>query len=109
MLEWLLQRLTGAFLLFFLGAHLWALHLAEDGRDIDFQKAAQRLDGPFFQIIYIVLIGLVLYHGLYGLRGIIFDLVTKPGKRIAITWGFTLLGLLAFLVAIRSVMIFMGG
>lgn len=109
MLGWLLQRFTAVLLFFALGAHLWALHLLEQGRKIDFQKVSQRLHNPFFQVLDIVLIGLALYHGLYGLRGIVFDLVARPGARTAITWGLGLLGLAAFLLAMRTIMVFLGG
>ena len=106
---WLLQRSTAVLLLFALGSHLWALHLAEQGRKIDFQKVSQRLQSPFFQVLDIILIGLVLYHGIYGLRGILFDLVSRPGTRSVITWGLTLLGLAAFLLAIGTILVFLGG
>lgn len=107
-LGWVLQRFTAALLLFYLGIHLWALHIAEGGRKIDFQAVALRLHNPFFQIVDIVLIAVVVYHGLYGLRGILFDLVVRSGARSAITWGFVLLGLATFLLAIRAYMAFLG-
>lgn len=104
---WLLQRITAALLLFALGAHLWALHLVEGARKIDFEGVLQRLSSPFFIVIDIVLVGLVLYHGLYGLRGIIYDLVAGSRARAAATWFLMLLGLSAFLLAIRSIMFFL--
>ncbi len=103
-----MQRFTAALLLFYLGVHLWTLHLAEGGREIDSGIVTLRLRSPFFQIIDIVLIALALYHGLYGSRGIIFDVVGGRVGRRAVTWGLVALGVAAFLLAIRAYQVFLG-
>jgi len=39
----------------------------------------------FFTVTYILLLGIVLYHGLYGLRTILFELTLKPATEKTIT------------------------
>lgn len=93
---WLLQRVSAAFLLFFLGAHLWVLHFALGDEKITFVRVAERLKQPLFQVVDMVLLGVVLYHALYGARSIAFDFnIGKAGRR-ALTWGLFVLGLGGF-------------
>lgn len=93
---WLLQRVSAAFLLFFLGAHLWVLHFTLGDERITFVRVAERLKQPFFQVLDMVLLAVVLYHALYGARSIAFDFnIGKAGRR-ALTWGLFVLGLGGF-------------
>lgn len=93
---WLLQRVSAAFLLFFLGAHLWVLHFALGDERIMFERVRERLQTPFFQVVDTALLAVVLYHALYGVRSIILDFrVQGAGKQI-LTWGFVVLGIIGF-------------
>jgi succinate dehydrogenase / fumarate reductase membrane anchor subunit len=47
----------------------------------------------FFTVTYILLLGVALYHGLYGLRTILFELTLKPVVEKAITFVFLVVGL----------------
>lgn len=107
LLEWLLQRVTAALLLFAVGAHLWTVHLVKGGRFIDFETVNFRLGHPFFQFLDITLVGLVIYHGLYGLRAVIFDFVAGSRVRKTITLGMVLLSLVAFILALKTYQAFM--
>ena len=107
LLGWLLQRISGIFLLFFLGAHLWALHIAAAGTEINWSTVLQHLNTPFFKFLDASLLALVLYHGLYGLRGIVFDFITGHLSRTVITWAFLLLGLVAFSVGFITLLAFL--
>lgn len=93
---WLLQRVSAAFLLFFLGAHLWVLHFALGDERITFVRVVERLRQPFFQVLDMVLLGVVLYHALYGARSIVFDFNIGKAGRNALTWGLFVLGLGGF-------------
>jgi succinate dehydrogenase / fumarate reductase membrane anchor subunit len=44
-------------------------------------------------VTYVLLLGLALYHGLYGLRTILFELTLKPAAEKAVTALLLLLGL----------------
>ncbi len=47
----------------------------------------------FFTGTYILLLGVALYHGLYGLRTILFELTLKPAAEKAISFVLLLVGL----------------
>lgn len=71
---WFVQRVTGAVLLVFLGAHFWVLHYATAGEHIRLADVMHRLNSPFFMIVDSALLATALYHGLNGVRMIFFDL-----------------------------------
>jgi succinate dehydrogenase / fumarate reductase membrane anchor subunit len=47
----------------------------------------------FFTVTYVLLLGVALYHGLYGLRTILFELTLKPAAEKAITLVFLVVGM----------------
>ncbi|MDO8635365.1 MAG: succinate dehydrogenase, hydrophobic membrane anchor protein [Dehalococcoidia bacterium] len=94
---WLLQRISAAFLLFFLGAHLWVLHFALGDERINFERVRERLHQPFYQVLDVVLLAVVLYHALYGVRSVIFDFRVQGTGKNVLTWGFVVLGLIGFI------------
>jgi succinate dehydrogenase hydrophobic anchor subunit len=46
--------------------------------------------------IYIALLAVVLYHALYGLRGIILEVTTSAKTERIITWSFIIIGIIVF-------------
>lgn len=68
-----MQRITGAILLVFLGAHFWVLHYATAGEHIRLADVMHRLNSPFFMVVDSALLATALYHGLNGVRMIFFD------------------------------------
>lgn len=74
--HWYLQRITGALLLVLLSAHFWVLHFmtAPVRRgELTYEIVVARVSNPVWQVIDISFLLVALYHGLSGLRGIIFD------------------------------------
>jgi len=71
------------------------LHVfAPYGSDNDIAKNTIFRDGKvFFTTTYILLLGLALYHGLYGLRTMLFELTLKPATERTITAVLLVLGL----------------
>jgi succinate dehydrogenase hydrophobic anchor subunit len=68
---WLFQRVTAVLLIVFLGVHLW---LANFGQATASLRA----------IIGVILLGLALFHGLNGVRTVIFDFnVGVQGRKFA--------------------------
>ena len=47
----------------------------------------------FFTVTYVLLLAVALYHGLYGLRTILFELTLKPAAEKAITIVLLMVGL----------------
>lgn len=103
---WLLQRVSAAFLLFFVGAHLWVLHFVLGSEKITFERVKERLQQPFFQVLDLVLMAIALYHALYGLRGIVLDLGVTGAGRQALTWGLLALGVGAYIYGVLAFLAF---
>ena len=91
--------LAGVVILFLLGLHMLIMHLgglthlfAPHGEPGSHRKEnSLSRDGKlFFTVTYILLLGVALYHGLYGLRTILFELTLKPasgeGRQLASCW-----------------------
>lgn len=103
---WMLQRVSAAFLIFFLGAHLWVLHFALGDERINFERVRERLQTPFFQVLDVVLLAVVLYHALYGVRSVILDFRVQGVGRHVLTWGFVVLGIIGFVYGFITLMTF---
>ena len=74
-LYWKMQRLSGALLFVLVPAHMLFMHLNESvGRDV--QVITERISRPSIAVIDAILLILVLYHGGYGLIGVMKDYVT---------------------------------
>jgi succinate dehydrogenase cytochrome b556 subunit len=89
-INWYLQRVTGAALLVLLILHFWVEHFSAEVRTpkgLTFEVIQQRFfHNPWFVAVDITFLFIALYHGLNGIRNIIFDfgVVTRP-FRIAVT------------------------
>jgi succinate dehydrogenase / fumarate reductase membrane anchor subunit len=83
---WTWHVLAGVVILVLLGLHMAVMHLDTvlgwfnpDGmKPIAWESVLQRARMGFFTISYMVLLGAALFHGLYGLRNILFEL--GPGR-----------------------------
>jgi succinate dehydrogenase / fumarate reductase, membrane anchor subunit len=75
-LNWYLQRITGALLLVLLAAHFWVEHFmtAElQHGNLTYAAILGRISNPLWQAIDISFLLVALYHGLNGLRNIVLD------------------------------------
>jgi len=90
---WTWHMTAGVVLLFLLGLHMLIMHMvgtahlfAPYGTEPDSLQNSLFRDGKlFFTVTYILLLGVALYHGLYGLRTILFELTLKPATEKTIT------------------------
>ena len=79
---WTWHLAAGLLILVLLGLHMAIMHLETllgifnpaGGHPIDWQNVAARSQSLFFMISYVLLLGAALFHGLYGLRNILFEL-----------------------------------
>jgi succinate dehydrogenase hydrophobic anchor subunit len=46
--------------------------------------------------IYVLLLAFALYHGLYGLRGIVLELTASDAKIRVVNWSFIIVGIIVF-------------
>ena len=99
---WTWHMAAGVAILFLLGMHMVTMHLggltglyvADRAEDAASPANSQARDASLFlTVVYILLLGLALYHGLYGLRTILFELTLKPSTEKAVTAALVVVGL----------------
>jgi succinate dehydrogenase / fumarate reductase membrane anchor subunit len=99
---WTWHMAAGIVILFLLGLHMLIMHLGgyahmfvqNPGQPAVSKANSLARDGNlFFTVTYIMLLGVALYHGLYGLRTILFELTFKPAAEKAISALLLILGL----------------
>ena len=97
---WTWHVIAGVVILVFLGLHMAIMHLdavlgifnPAGGHPIDWANVVARGKSVFFMATYVVLLGAALFHGLYGLRNIIFELNPPDGLKAAVSWLMVLAG-----------------
>ena len=89
---WLLQRITGIFLAFFLILHFQVLHFTKDWK-IDFNLVAQRLDSTWWVIFYLIFVPAGLFHAFNGAWQVIHDYRPKAGTGKTVKSLFWILGI----------------
>ena len=86
---WTWHLLAGLVIFVLLGLHMAIMHLdtllgwfnPEGLKPIAWESVLQRARMGFFTVSYIVLLGAALFHGLYGLRNILFELGLARGTK----------------------------
>jgi succinate dehydrogenase / fumarate reductase membrane anchor subunit len=92
---------AGVVILFLLGLHMCIMHVGGImnlfspyvGEPISRVNSLYRDGRLFFTVTYILLLGVALYHGLYGLRTILFELTLKPDVEKTVTISLLLVGI----------------
>jgi succinate dehydrogenase/fumarate reductase cytochrome b subunit len=69
------------------------LYAPEGGEAISKANSLFRDGQLFFTVTYVILLGVALFHGLYGLRTILFELTLKPSAEKAVSAILLVLGL----------------
>ena len=97
-INWYLQRVTGAALLFLLVLHFWVEHFTAEVRTphgLTFAVIQQRFfHNPWFVTVDVLFLIVALYHGLNGVRNIIFDLgALTPKYKTGVTLILFFIGL----------------
>jgi succinate dehydrogenase hydrophobic anchor subunit len=103
----LLHMLTGVLIAGLLGAHMVVLHLnsilgffGTTGLDaVAWTSMVERSRQVTWVGIYISLLAVALFHALYGLRGIIFELNPSPAAERWISRSFVAVGIVIFIWA----------
>ena len=79
---WFWHILSAVVILVLLGLHMGTMHLSEllhmagigSGDPVDSSQVFERSRQAVYMVTYILLLGTGLFHGLYGLRSIFFEL-----------------------------------
>ncbi len=99
---WSLHILVLPIIAVLLGMHFAVMHYAPVFYGISVEKAREfdtmieRGKSIAQLVLYILLLAAGLYHGLYGLRGILRELPLTPTLVKVVDWGVLLLGLFIF-------------
>lgn len=106
---WLLQRVSAVALVLVLGIHLWVLHFAGEHAVLTLAGVSVRLKALSYMLVDYTLLGVALYHGLYGLRSVLLDYTA--GKRAArtVTVGVWVIGVAAFAYGAYALIPFIKG
>ena len=98
---WTWHMAAGVVILFLLGLHMLIMHVGGithlfaryPGEAISKANSLYRDGMLFFTVTYILLLGVALYHGLYGLRTILFELTLRPAVEKTLSFVLFILGL----------------
>ena len=115
MLSFVLHRLTGLGLVFFIFAHLFSLSGAMLGQEV-YDKTMQVYDNPFFHFGEWCLFIMCAFHAFNGIRIMLVDFFPVTAKqRILLFWTFAITGVgagfsaLFFFDTLRHMIIISGG
>jgi len=70
---WILHRLSGLALIFYLMLHVWVIHHLIKG-ERSFDGIMEAFSSPLFKFLEIGLVGVILYHLFNGLRVTLIDM-----------------------------------
>ena len=101
----LLHMLTGILIAVLLGIHMVIQHLdavlrffgATTTDPTSWGSMIARASQGIWVALYIALLAFLLYHALYGLRGIILEVTTSVKLERIITWSFIIIGIIVFI------------
>ena len=98
---WTWHMAAGVVIAFLLGLHMAIMHIGGithwfapfDGEAVSKTNSLFRDGQMFFITSYILLLGVALYHGLYGLRTILFELTLSRATEKVVSGMLLVLGL----------------
>jgi succinate dehydrogenase / fumarate reductase membrane anchor subunit len=98
---WTWHMAAAVVILLLLGLHMLIMHMggithlfaSAGGEATSKENSLLRDSRLFFTVTYVVLLGAALYHGLYGLRTIVFELTLKPAAEKAVSLALLIMGL----------------
>ncbi|HHY94993.1 MAG TPA: hypothetical protein GX513_08305 [Firmicutes bacterium] len=106
---WIIQRASGAILVFALGLHWFVQHHIDPGVEITFAGVRLRLEWLLYLVADVLVLVFALFHGLNGLRTVILDFKVSRGAATAITVVLVLVGLGAIVYGIPPILAFLRG
>jgi len=79
---WSWHILAAIIILVVLGIHIGVMHLDNlllyfgfgEKEVLSYESVAERSKSIYYLVVYLILLGAALYHGLYGFRSILFEL-----------------------------------
>ena len=103
MWAWILFRISGLVLVFYLFVHLWVISQGRIGGPEAINNLFEFFDRPLLVFLDLMLVAAVLYHALNGVRIILMDLGVGIRQHKAIFWVCMLVAAIALCVfAVRA-------
>lgn len=96
MFAWVLQRLSGLCLAFYLIAHLLVTSTLTGKGPISFDNLMEMLDLPIVRALEICLIGVVMYHALNGVKLALLNFGVSTKYHKALFWILMVIGIMFF-------------
>lgn len=111
---WILQRVSGLLLVVLIVAHGWFSHFVPisnvqaglQAEPVVFDAVKRRLAQGGFIALDFVLLGVVLYHGLNGMRNIFLEWGPAARRQHLVEGGLWVVGLVAFGFGARTLAVF---
>ncbi len=101
---WVLHRVTGLALVFYLVLHIWVIHNIASGPK-GFDKVMGVVQAPVFLFLELGLLGCVLYHTFNGLRIMIAEFSKDGCEAHKMVWG-AMMAVAGFLFLLGGVPMF---
>ncbi len=96
---WLLNRLTGILIIFYLILHVWVTHHLAHGPE-KYGQVMRFLANPFFTLLEIGLVGVVLYHAMNGIRILLVDFGKAALAQQRTFWVLMIVGVALFIFSV---------
>ena len=97
---WKLQRISGAFLLIMVPAHLLFMHL-NPSVGMEASVVIKRMQNWFIKVVDLVLVVAVLYHGGYGLFSVFSEYLSSRILKVGLVCVVTLIALIFAWIGLR--------
>ncbi len=99
---WLLNRITGVLVTFYLVMHIWVMHHLAHGPE-SYKKVMDVLGSKIFVFFEICLIGVVLYHMMNGLRIVLIDFGKAVWNQKPLYWAVMAAGVVLYVICVWEI------
>lgn len=112
---WYIHMLSGLIIFILLGAHIVAIHLSgffkiSYEESISWKHVLERSRDIVWLVVYLLLLFFGLFHGSYGIRGILLETPLFRGKEKLATVLITVVGITFFVLGtISALVVFLRG
>lgn len=93
----LLMRISGVALIFYLILHVYVLHHLLDGPSA-FDEVMKTVQSPLFKFFEVALLGAVLYHALNGVRVLVIDFGSAAKNHQPWFWAMVSIGVVVLIL-----------
>ena len=101
-IAWILHRITGIGLVFYLILHVWVIHHIAQGPQA-FNEVMAVVQSPLFHFLEVGLLACVAFHAINGIRVILIDYGNAAEKPLIAKWVWAVVGLTAVLTVIGGI------